>query len=355
MKNITAIALLVLCVWLCGCHRSEELSDFNRLFAQKPEIKLSIRSSNIKSDDVGVPIYFACIDSLIIVSGMFESNFITVYNTNNGQVVNRFASKGQGPDEFLGIGGLYFSNDHLLIHSTKPNRMVYVHKSDLLESNVSFRKVNFKENDVSYIRISPVSDGLFMGTVRMLNNYDSRAQFALADENGEFLREVDRYSLNRELESVPNYDLAMGFQGTLAPSPDGHYALYSGSHHGVLKFFSFNGNNPQKIKEYVIAFPKFTSRSNPNILLYAVGPSNESIGGTISVAVSDDSYYVLFSQQPREYKSNIIYVFDFQGEPVKKILLDEPVNKIVYSKEDNSLFAYRETEEDPRIDLIKLP
>ncbi len=35
-------------------------------------------------------------------------------------------------------------------------------------------------------------------------------------------------------------------------------------------------------------------------------------------------------------------------------MLDEPVNSIVYSRKDNALWAYREMEEDPRIDFIKL-
>ena len=109
------------------------------------------------------------------------------------------------------------------------------------------------------------------------------------------------------------------------------------------------------MKEYVVAFPKFTSRSGPENHSCGVAVSNESIAGAISVAVSDDSYFVLFSHQPREFKSNIIYVFDFHGRPIQKILLNEPVNKIVYSKKHHSLFTYRETTEDPRIDLIKLP
>ena len=351
---MTRVIYIVLCGCLCGCHIGG-LSDLDRLYAQKPEIKLSIQLSNIKSDDVGMPIYFACIDSLLIVSGMFNSNFITVYNTNDGKIINSFASKGNGPNEFLGIGGLYFSNDHLLIQSTMPKKMVYVHKNDLLESHISFRGIDFKEDIVSYLKISPVSDGLFMGTAMILNNYNENAQFALAGKNGEFLCTVDQYPLNKELKSVPNYDLAMGFQGSITPTPDGRHALYSGMFHGVLKFFRFNGNNPQKIKEYVVDFPKFTSFSNPNDKAYQVAVSKESIAGAISVAVSDDLYYILYSRQPREYKSNIIYVFDFNGEPVKKILLDEPVKAIVYYKKDNSLWAYREMTEGPRIDIIKLP
>ena len=355
MRNIIiTIIFFVSCIWLCGCQNSN-LTSWDRLFAQKPVIKLPVQSSNIQSDDIGMPIYFACIDSFLIVSEMFNNHFITVYNTNSGQVVNRFASKGQGPNEFLGVGGLYVSNDHLLIHSTMPNRMVYVHKRDLLESDVSFIKISFKEGEdvAHYLRISPVSDGLFMGTA-MSTNYDKKYQFALADENGEFLSEFDQYPLNRDLKSVPNYDLAYGFQGTIQPSPDGRYALYSGILHGVLKFFNFEADNPIKIKEYVFAYPKFTSRAIPNEQRYAVAVSDDAIAGAISVAVSDDLYYILFSNQPRIYESNIIYVFDFHGEPVKKILLDEPVNNIVYSKKDNSLLAYQETTEDPHIGFIKL-
>ena len=354
MKRIIDLILSILFVLLSSCH-SNDLSDLDSLFEQKPEIKLSIQLSNIKSGDVGMPIYFACVDSLLIVSEMFNTNFITVYNTIDGQVVNRFASKGNGPNEFLGIGGLYFSNNQLIIQSTMPNRMVYVHKRDLLKTYISFKKIDFNEDNVSYLKISPISEGFFMGTA-IINNSNSSDQFAIANKNGEFLRTIDQYPLNKELKSAPNYDLALGFQGTLTPSIDGCYALYSGSLHGVLKFYRFNGKNPQKVKEYVIDFPKFISRANSDNKFYGVQVSEESIAGTISVAVSDDSYYVLFSKkQPREFKSNIIYVFNFNGEPVKKILLDEPVKAIVYSEKENSLLTYREMEEEPRIDIIKLP
>jgi hypothetical protein len=355
MKNIIkTMVFLVSCTWLCGCQNSE-LTDLDRLFAQKPVIELPIQLSNIQSDDIGMPIYFASVDSFLVVSEMFNNNFIAVYNTNSGKLVNRFASKGQGPNEFLGVGGLYFLNDQLLIHGTMPNRMVYVNKGDLLESDISFRTVGFKEGEyiAHYLKIAPVSDGLFMGTA-MFTNYDKKEQFAIADGNGEFLREFDQYPLNEELKSVANYDLTYGFQGTIQPSPDGRHALYFGVLHGVLKFFRFDSDNPVKIKEYVAAYPKFISQAIPNEKRYGVIVSNESIAGAISVAVSDDSYYVLFSDQPRVYKSQIIYVFDFDGEPVKKILLDEPVNSIVYSRKDNSLWAYREMTEAPRIDFIRL-
>ena len=340
---------------LYGC-QSNVQSDLDKLFAQKPEIKLPIQLSNIESDDIGMPIYFACTDSLLVVSEMFQSHFITVYNTNNGQIINRFASKGNGPNELLGVSGIYFSNNHLLIHSPMPHRMLYVQNSDLLASPTSFQKITaFKEDDASYLKMAPVSDGLFMGTA-MLNQADKGGQFALANTDGKFLRAVDQYPLNKELKSVPNHDLAFGFQGALSPSADGRYALYSGPLHGVLKFFRFDKDNPKKIKEYVFAFPQFTSRADPQNQTYGVQVSQESIAGTISVAVSDDSYYILFSnKQPREFNSNIIYVFDFHGNPTKKILLDEPVRAIVYSQKDHSLWAYRELADALRIDIIKLP
>lgn len=355
MKNtVKTIVFLVSCTWLCGC-QSSKLTDLDSLFAQKPVINLPIQLSNIQSDDIGVPVYFASIDSFLIVSEMFNNNFIAVYNTNSGKLVNRFASKGQGPNEFLGVSGLYVLNDQLLIHSTMPNRMVYVNKGDLLKSDISYRTVGFKEGEdlARYLTIAPVSDGLFMGTA-MFINHDKKEQFAIADGNGEFLREFDQYPLNEELKSVANYDLAYGFQGTIQPSHDGRHALYYGVLHGVLKFFRFDSDNPVKIKEYVAAYPKFTSQAIPNEQRYGVIVSNESIAGAVSVAVSDDAYYVLFSNQPRVYESNVIYVFDFSGEPVKTILLNEPVNSIVYSRKDNALWAYREMEEDPRIDFIKL-
>jgi len=354
MRNAITILLLIWCMGLSGC-KGSGLSDLDKLFAHQPEISLSIQHSSIKSDDIGVPIYFACMDSLLFVSEMFGNNFITVFNTNDGNVVNRFAEKGRGPNEFLGVAGLYSFNDELLIQSTMPNRMVYIHSRDLLKPHPPMRIVDFEEDILSYLKISPVSDKLFMGTA-MFRDDNEIAQFALADASGGFLSAVDQYPLNSELKSMRGYDLTFGFQGTLAPVPSGQYAIYYGPLHGVLKFFHFDGTNTRKIKEYIIAFPKFISRASPKDQIYGVEVSKESIAGAISVAVSDDSYYVLFSnKQPREFKSNTVYVFDLYGEPIQKIVLDEPIKAIVYSKKNNLLWTYREIEGSPYIDFIELP
>jgi len=353
MKNIKLTFFLISCGWLYGCHNLEP-TNIDRLFAKTPEIKLTIRSSNIKSDDIGTPVYYTCIDSLLIVSEMFSSHFITVYNVNNGEVLNRFAAKGRGPNEFLGIGGIYFSNDYLIMQVTMPNRMAFVHKNDLLNPQPDMQIVTLKEDGLSYLKIAPVSKGLFMGTVAF-SDKNKKDQFAFVNMDGEYLYPVDSYPLNQQLKNMPNYDMAFGFQGNLRPSTDGHSALYSGVLHGILKFFRFEENKPKKIKEYIIAFPEFSSRANPENDFYGVIASKESIAGTLSVAVSDDSYYVLFSSQPQKYKSDVIFVFDLDGKPVHKILLNEYVEAIVYSKKDNALFAYWEKGEYPRIDIIKLP
>ena len=353
MKNIKFAFFLISCGGLCGCHNLE-LTNMDRLFTKTPEIKLTIQSSNIKSDDIGVPVYYACVDSLLIVSEMFSAQFITVYNVNNGEVLNRFAAKGRGPNEFLGIGGIYFSNDYLIMQVTMPHRMAFVHKNDLLNPQPDMQIVTLKEDGLFYLRMAPVSQGLFMGTA-MFSDKDIKNQFVFVDMNGEYLYPVDSYPLNQQLKDTPNYDMAFGFQGNLRPSVDGHYALYSGVLHGVLKFFKFEDNTPKKIKEYIVAFPKFSSRANPENDSYGVMASEESIAGTLSVAVSDDSYYVLFSSQPRKYESDVIFVFDLDGKPMHRIRLNEHVETIVYSKKDNSLLAYWEREGHPRIDIIKLP
>lgn len=365
MKNIPmkrilsnyAFSLLV-CLLFCRCNndKGSGLDELNKMFAQKETLHLEAKPSLIRSEDLGDHGYLACIDSLLLIGNYRGDHLITVYNLHTGAIVNRLAPRGKAKNEFLQIGNIQGLNDRVMVYGRMPPHIAWIPKEELLDSFPKMEHIDIVFEYGGYLSVFPIFGDKYVATGRFDLPESKNHQFALIEPDGTYAYTFEDYLLHESIKSLPNYNLAFGYQGTITPTPNGKHGFYGGWNNAVWKFYDFSGERPHKIKEYPLILPSFTPQKGGK---YGVVHSESSIGGTIFAAASNDRYYVLFSDKPygtySTYYTDRIYVFDLQGNPLQKIKLDRELIAIAYWAEKNALLGCAVSEEgEPQILQIDL-
>lgn len=333
--------LLALGMSSCGKDAATGTAGIEELFAGKPTRQLYAKPSMIRSEDLGDHGYITCVDSLLLISRNRGEHLVTVYNLHTGSIDNKLAPKGKANGEFLMVGDLMQMDGRIMILGNMPSRAAWIPKERLLDSFPSLECTDLAFEGGSYLSVSPIAGGRYIATGRFDAPESRYHQYALIGSDGKPLYTFEDYLLNEDIKDLPNYNLAYGYQGRFAVTPDGKRGLYSGWNNAVWRFYDFNGEKPHKIKEYAFVLPTFAPRGGAR---YGVIHSEEkSIGGSIFAVASDSNYYLLFSDKPygaySAYFTNRIYVFDLNGEPVEKIELDRELIAMAYWAEQNALLG----------------
>lgn len=335
--------LFLLSAILSSCHTSEMdgLEGLDSLFAGKEVQQKQAKPTLIRSEDLLGQGYVTCVDSLLLVSSNFGERMVTVYNLHTGKVVNRLAPKGKAKGEFLMIGDLARLDDGVMIFGKMPSRAAWIDKSRLLDSFPPMRTVDLACEGGDYLSVAPVAGDRYVATGRFDASQSQKHQFAWIGPDGKLLCTFEDYLLNEKIKGLPNYNLAYGYQGRFAITPDGTRGLYCGWNSAVWRFYDFSGERPRKLQEYAFVLPIFKPRDGAR---YGVIHSEDkSIGGSIFAVASDEYYYLLFSDKPygtySAYFTDRIYVFDLNGKPVRKITLDREIIAMAYWAEQNALLG----------------
>lgn len=350
LLNIMPRLLFLILFLVAGCSSSRsEAVSLNDLFEK--EVKVKTVTSKIKSRDVVSPVICsAVIDNYLILGAYMNEKNLYVYDLNTGKLVNELIHVGRGPNEMFSLNDICSKNGQLFLFGN--NKEWVTLDNGILTNKPYLSGVELKTNPLdSYFRIIPIKDEKYIASGCFS---ESDKQFVLLDKEFNIIAKFDNYPTTKIPFSAQ--DLGMGFQGKLVSCGNGGYFAYVSNLGCVLKFFKFKDNEVVKTTEYAYEIPNFKSMSVPDISLYTVVQNSNTSRGALSVCSSNDKYYVLYCDKPLSDKlseSNLVYVFDNEGLPVEKLVLDRSVTSIIYCQVLDKLYALGvENEDDCIFDII---
>lgn len=148
---------------------------------------------------------------------------------------------------------------------------------------------------------------------------------------------------------------AMAFQGQFLKHPSLKKVLSTS-----LYTFAFDiieadeNNNVSLVKRVQYGSPEFGGRTGSKISLN-VKKGNKY--GCSDATISNNYIYILYSGKSNEFEdsreSDIVFVYDWNGTPIKSLLLDKPAYKIAVDEKDQYLIAFI-NEKDPSLLKYKL-
>lgn len=134
--------------------------------------------------------------------------------------------------------------------------------------------------------------------------------------------------------------LPMVYQGYLAVHPTGDKFVFGTRVSTNLDIAKYENNEIISIAKFHLEETKYTGQSDGRI---SVNYSPENNHGFLSISVNEKYIYALHSGEKYSQSidgSNKIYVFDWDGNPIKELNLDRTVSIISVSPDNSKIIAY---------------
>lgn len=330
MKSTIIITLIL--STLFSCSKREKI---NNEFSE--EIHLTNPKTPINKDYLGRIEGIQSNDSFLITWDYHSGTSFTLFNNKTGKCYGRFGNIGQGPTEIpLPCGGYIIDGKYKIFSCSTGFIAQYPLDSLQMDINknplVLYRK-GFND-DFFLSAIIPVNDSLYLGA----GVYNSRDQYVLFNNKSQIIdSNVLIYNAYNELFGKAQKILSN--QGRLTKAPNANKYAYFISNSSNIDFFEVQENRIKPIKLLRERDPQYSPAQENNMKM--VFPDRSSSIGYIDITSCDQYVYALHSEKTIEntYSSNIIYVFDWNGNPVKKYYLPKEAYYITVDNSGKHLYT----------------
>lgn len=326
------IIFLFICTILCSCSRKT-----NTELVFPKEIELTKSNLIISKDSLARIEGLQSNDSLLIVWDFHLGKSYTLFNVRTGTCYGRFGSIGQGPAEIpLGCGGYISQNKYKVFNCA----VGYIAQYDIdslcmninEEPEVLSRKIF--TDDIFFSAVIPVNDSLYFGA----GVYESKNQYVLFD-NKDRIVDANVLIYNANNNFFDKSQKVLSNQGRLAKAPDSNKYAFVLNYSSNIDFIEVVDNKINVLKLLRERDPLYTPIQEGT--MRAVYPDKNSSIGYIYVTSGKNFVYALYTDKKLDqaFSSNIVYVFDWNSNPVKKYKLANEAYYITVNEVCNQLYA----------------
>lgn len=353
MKKTTPILLILLIFY--SCEKKQEITPFFPLIEKILEIPSCINKDYLASVE-----NIESNDSSLVLTDYYDGYIFTLFDVRNGNYQGRFGAIGQGPTELLtGCDGILTNNQFTLF--LEETGFTACYSIDSLFKNISTpytKRHYYKIPEGLFSKVIPLEDStLYLGAGVYKDNF----QFCLFNTTNEIL-DFHNKIYNANNSQMNKYHKFLSNQGILKKKPDENkfiYALYNSSR---LDFIFISSNLKIEIlKSYHLKNPEYDIWDNGE--LNRVLPNEHSIVGYLDISTTSNYVYTLFSNEKLIKQNNTqnpncsktILVYNWNGEPVKKIELPYKVFHISINESRQEIYGtYMDTDKNWRIGFFSL-
>lgn len=272
-------------------------------------------------------------DSFLAVTDLNNENMLYVFHAKTGKKIGGYLNRGQGPNEYLAISSLGRWKDGMYLYDVNKRQMAEIIFKDSIcvIPGMSF-------GDELHPTFVPLNDDTFIAS-----GYYQEGRFCLMTNLGGKKEYIMEYpSRDEEEKTVTNQAKSQAYSGGIIASPYGDFFMAYTNKADMLSFYRYNDGNVQIIKEIYKTYPDYKydkenkrylaiSRHNPFTYIWGCGT-----GKYVYLLYSGKS----FDEAGRfAHQSSQIEVYNWEGEKVKTLLLDIPIQGMVVSEDDKTVYA----------------
>lgn len=322
-QTLMSIGLVVL---LCSCISSKEVKD---------EYVSLVPVDSLCSVE-GIPTTMKLFDGKLFLVDMFNGeSLISAYDIKTKAKVFSFGEKGNGPEEFLQITSLDFSDkgngqiEMLAFDPVRKQCSIYNYQH-LLSGNRNKEKSLKIVASVPYLYELYRLDKGYIATGRM-----EKDKYVLFSDSLEVFDYKGEYR-PKPMKGIPDALHSLANYGKTEFSLDKNKMVEIVYNAPVLSMYDVNLDDIAKRWEYVIGE-----------LDYNVVDGNinkKSVMGYLSAYVGDKYVYALYSGKPENLDEiatygDEIHVFDYDGKMVERIKIERPAFSLVVDESENRIFT----------------
>lgn len=341
-KEVILLLLLLFVVTSCNKNKKEIKSPFD-LFSV--ENKLSLSNFGVDEDSLAQVEGVQCSDSLLVVIDYYSGNSFSLFDIKGGNCIRRFGAIGQGPEEiFLGAYGQLSNNEFYVSYDNLGVGLIGKYDLNFLRNNLKkpgltvLTRYNIPE--AFFSRVIPVDDSTYLG----VGAYKKEHKYVLFDNKSEVIDSgVKVFGL--EHEDFDFTHICLANQVRFKKHPKESLFVTTLNLSANIEFLAISNNKINLINSINLRDPKYNPISRNG--LHSVNPDKDNIVGYIDVATSEQYVYALYSNKSitgkddkgSPYASNVILVFDWSGQPVRKLLLPEDAYYIAVNENAGEIYA----------------
>lgn len=259
----------------------------------------------------------------ILARAFDGTNAVSIFDKNNGRLINSVAPIGRGPGEYLSpYLEIDISKDSVYILDPESKSVYnYTHK-DLLDGSIPERIVKLEGYNF-FINALPLTTGKFL-------SYPTKgARFSIHKADGKLISSYNKYPLLKEItDTISAFYMYRGREGT-SVKPDGTKFVSTNSLGSILEIFSIKDDIITLEEEQRFYAPKINILKNKQVT-----GQPECLIGLWDLKTTDKYIYAIFSgKQIKEMtdgqiSGKYVYVFDWDGKPVKSYNLNKDITRL---------------------------
>lgn len=302
---------------------------------------ISLSSKRFESSDslfrAGSIILF---DDILFVQDEDLNFLFKVIDVNKDLLVRRFGKIGQGPCEMepLSVASRSGVNGEMIgMFEMRTKEYQEFQIKQFLETDKNTACNSFQGKFGPEIRLAiQVGDNLFLGAGPGQKPYSLLSGNQIEQTIGEF-------PFQDQFEGIEPMILDLAYQNKLYKHPTKPLVLGTSSFSFNMDIMELENEGNLIIKKSLHYWPtEFEPSNEPNQFFAAIKEDNKF--GNVSTAVSAQFIYVLYSDEPWKYqfpiKSMRVLVYDWEGNPVNMLELDQEINMLAVHEDDNYLIGY---------------
>lgn len=286
------------------------------------------------SDSIGFSADLLFVNDYLVVSEYEGLDYFKIINIKSDKVIKKFGKKGEGPCEIKLHSNIQKVGSSSIGVFVRPDFNYVEYNLENLDSLYCHSET--KEFDFNFQKLVNLDKGLFLG-VGLFNG-----RYVLTNSNDYKIDSVFLdYPFDKDL-NISYEEKAMLFQGDFTIQPVINRVAFATRSIEALDIFSFDGKEMEVVKSISgNKLPVFSS-SNDGVTISA-NLSESNIWGYLSVSSSNSHIYLLYSGKRTGddfQKSKIVLVYDWEGNPIRKIELDQEVSTIAVNETGKYLIGY---------------
>lgn len=337
------IKLLFVIAFIClvACNSSNEhdvvLNKNTTVFSKFPK-EQNVSFKNLFEYNKGNPRSIHIVDSvLVLANSSRETDYIFYsYSLINKKRSKRFLKIGRGPSEAIGVSATGINNNTLWAYDITLKKMLTTNIKNILndKAGVLFNEYSVKDR---YFKMD-LTDSLHALGVS-LEKINSKM------DNIDFITGKKMNSLGK-FHKVPS-DLPLGalkdaYVSEIYLKPSGGKVVLAYNFANAIEIFDFKTNTSFAVKGpdgFNVDF-KVKNRND----YYYMGITDKTRKACINGTVTDKYIYLVYSGHDRKTKNSEygmeVHIYDWNGTPIKKLILDRYVYTLGISNDGKTLYSY---------------
>ena len=333
------IILILSCTLFLGACINKKASSYDSHFPESKTLSSQIEYP-ICEDSIGRIEGIVCDDKNLIIYDFHTGNSYTLFDAKTGEYITRFGTIGHGPGEILhGCFG-YLTNGNFIVYNNSMSQILKYNMDSLRSKRhpiTAQRLAKYKLTDMNLSRLIPMSDSLYVCG----GYHDSGSQYALFNKEGIILdHSINVY--NFQDNSFDKFTRHLSNQGDFVKHPKQEKFAYSVNFSSNIDFFEVKDFKIKLIKSQRWKNPELKSTVEGNGTMFSATPTEKTETGYINICPTSQYVYALHSNKPlyeNWRKSTDIFVFDWEGTPIKKYILPKEAYYITVNEKLQRIYA----------------